>query len=43
MALIPYRKRDRGELANLHREIDNLFNSSDRSCRRGFNLPAAFF
>jgi len=27
MSLIPYRKRDRGDLASLHREMDDLFNS----------------
>jgi hypothetical protein len=29
MALIPYRKRGGSDLANLHREMDDLFNSSD--------------
>jgi HSP20 family protein len=27
MALIPYRRKERGDLANLHREMDDLFNS----------------
>ena len=27
MALIPYRKRQAGDLAGLHREVDDLFNS----------------
>jgi len=27
MSLIPYRKRDRGDLASLHRDMDDLFNS----------------
>ena len=27
MSLIPYRKKERGDLASLHREMDDLFNS----------------
>jgi HSP20 family protein len=27
MSLVPYRKRDRGDLASLHRDMDDLFNS----------------